>query len=68
MKKDENQLKQRRQFVKTALNDPKAAAKVLRRKAKGLENCRNTTDTVEALKDILYLKEGQIFIDNSSIE
>lgn len=68
MKKDKKQLEQRRLFIKTAINDPKEAAKILRRKAKGLENCRTTTDTIEALKDILYLKEGQIFIDNSSIE
>lgn len=60
MIKNKKQLQERKQFVKLSVNDPKAAAAILRRKAKGLENCKTTIDVLEALKDILYLKGGTL--------
>lgn len=64
--KNGKQLKDRRSFINLSVNDPKRAALLLRRKAKGLENCRNTSDSVEALKDILYVSEVTIFRDLAS--
>lgn len=62
-KKNAEQKNSRKQFVSLAINSPKEAAKVLRQKAKGLENCRTTTDSVYALQDILYVSEATIFRD-----
>lgn len=65
-KKNAEQKTGRKQFVSLAINSPKEAAKVLCQKAKGLENCRTTMDSVYALQDILYLSEVTIFRDLSA--
>ena len=57
------QIKQRSDFCKLALKDPKKAADKLRSMANGLENCRNTSDTVYALQNIFAVGERTIFSD-----
>ncbi len=54
---------QRAKFCKLALLKPKEAAKELKDMALGLENCKNTSDIVVALKSILYVSERTIFND-----
>lgn len=63
MIKNSEQLKKRREFVKDCINNPKQGAKIIKRKIKGLENCRTATDTTLALKDILFLSEATIYND-----
>lgn len=63
MKKNGIELYKRKEFVNKAINNPKEAAKILLRKAKGLENCRNTSDSIYALQDILFLSERTIWND-----
>ena len=62
MKRGDN-IKQRAQFCKLSMRDPKAAADILRSMADGLENCRNTTDTIIALRAIFSVSERTIFND-----
>jgi hypothetical protein len=50
-------------FCKLALKDSKLAAIRLHEIAKGLENCRNTSDTVSALCTIFAVSERTIFND-----
>ena len=61
--KREKYIKYRSDFCKLAINNPKKAANKLRELAKGLENCRNTTDTVQALKSIFGVSERTVFND-----
>jgi len=61
--KREKYIKQRAQFCKTALLSPKKAAEELRDMATGLENCKQTADIVEALKNIFAVSERTIFND-----
>jgi hypothetical protein len=56
-------LKQRQRFCKLALMKPDQAAVELRDLATGLENCKNTQDVVEALKNIFAVSERTIFND-----
>lgn len=56
-------VKQRAAFCKLALLNQKEAAKNLRDMADGLENCKNTADVVEALKNIFAVSERTIFND-----
>lgn len=60
MKRD---LKARQRFCKLALSDQRLAAVELRDLALGLENCKNTQDVVEALKNIFAISERTIFRD-----
>lgn len=60
MKKNTEQNQKRNDFIKEAMNDPKEAGRLLAVKAVGLMNCRNTTDTIFAIKDILFLSESTI--------
>ncbi|KKU30860.1 MAG: hypothetical protein UX45_C0033G0009 [Candidatus Uhrbacteria bacterium GW2011_GWF2_46_218] len=62
MKRDQY-LKIRQKFCKLALMDQKKAACELRDLALGLENCKNTQDVVEALKNIFAVSERTIFND-----
>ena len=55
----------RRDFCKLALENPEKAANKLRSYAKGLENSRNTSDIVEALKTIFAVSERTIYNDFS---
>jgi len=59
----EKYIKQRASFCKLALLKPKDAANELRDLATGLENCKNTADIVEALKNIFAVSERTIFND-----
>ena len=61
----EKYIKQRAAFCQLALKDKKQAAKYLKDLATGLENCRNTTDIIEALKVIFCVSERTIFNDLS---
>jgi hypothetical protein len=54
---------QRAKFCKLALLKPKEAAEELRDLATGLENCKNTSDVVQALKTIFAVSERTIFND-----
>lgn len=62
MKRDK-QIKIRSQFCKLAISNPKTAAVQLRDLATGLENCRNTSDTINALCQIFAVSERTIFND-----
>jgi hypothetical protein len=56
-------VKVRARFCKLALRDQKAASIELRDLATGLENCKNTADVVQALKEIFAVSERTIFND-----
>ena len=56
-------IKSRARFCQLALKDNKKAAVELRGMATGLENCRNTSDVVNALCSIFAVSERTIFND-----
>ena len=56
-------IEQRSKFCKLALTDKKKAADQLRDLASGLENCRNTSDTIYALCNIFAVSEDTISRD-----
>ena len=62
MKRDKNILI-RSKFCKLAMTNNKAAAVQLRNLATGLENCRNTSDTISALCQIFAVSERTVFND-----
>ena len=62
MKRDKY-IKSRAKFCQKAIKNPKQAADELRGIALGLENCRNTTDTIKALREIFAVSERTIFMD-----
>lgn len=62
MKRDKY-IKQRSDFCKLAIQDQKAAAEKLKDMAIGLENCRNTSDTINALCEIYAVSERTVFND-----
>ena len=53
----------RAKFCQLALQNPKKAADKMRDLATGLENCRNTSDIVNALKVIFDVSERTILRD-----
>jgi len=53
----------RTKFVQLAIKDNKQAAERLRDLATGLENCRNVSDTVNALCTIFAISERTVFND-----
>lgn len=59
----EKQIKIRSQFCKLALKNPRQAAQELRTLAVGLENCRTTSDIINALTQIFAVSERTIFND-----
>jgi hypothetical protein len=59
----EKYIKQRERLCKIAMQNPKKAAEELRLLAVGLENCRNTSDTINALCQIFAVSERTIFND-----
>lgn len=63
MAKREKYINKRAKFSKLAVSEPKKAADQLRDFATGLENCRNTSDTVAALCEIFAVSERTIFND-----
>lgn len=63
MAKRDKYIEQRQKFAKLALNDNKKAAEQLRGMAKGLENCRNTSDVIYALMNIFCISERTVFND-----
>lgn len=63
MAKREKQITQRTNFCKLALRDQKKAANQLRDMATGLENCRNTSDVINALCQIFAVSERTVFRD-----
>jgi len=56
-------IKDRAKFCQLALKNNKLAAKQLRFLANGLENCRNTSDVINALQTIFCVSERTIFND-----
>lgn len=62
MKRDKNILI-RSKFCKLAISNPKEAANQLRNISVGLENCRNTSDVINALCQIFAVSERTIFND-----
>lgn len=63
MAKREKYIKIRSEFCQLAISDPAKAANQLRDLATGLENCRNTSDTVNALCQIFAVSERTVFND-----
>jgi hypothetical protein len=63
MAKRDNNIAIRSKFCKIAISNPKIAANQLRDLATGLENCRNTSDTINALCQIFAVSERTIFND-----
>jgi len=63
MAKREKQIEQRSKFCQLAMKDPKKAAGQLKDLAIGLENCRGTQDTINALCEIFAVSERTIFND-----
>jgi hypothetical protein len=61
--KRSSQVKSRERFCKLAMSRPKEAAEQLRVMATGLENCRNTSDTIRALCEIFAVSERTVFND-----
>lgn len=61
-KRDKN-IEIRSKFCKTAIANPKKAADDLRQLATGLENCRNTSDVINALTQIFAVSERTVFND-----
>ena len=53
----------RAKFVQKTIQNPKWGADQLRFLAMGLDNCKNTSDTVRALEQILFIEERTIFRD-----
>jgi hypothetical protein len=66
MIKNEIDLQRRRNFAKLAIVDKKKAADKLRDAATGLENCKDISDIIYALNQILFLSERTIERDISS--
>ena len=63
MAKRDKYIKQRSEFCQLAITEPKQAAQDLKDIATGLENCRNTSDTIKALCEIFKVSERTIFND-----
>jgi len=61
--KRDKYIKKRSEFCQLALRDNKEAAKELHSMAKGLENCRNTSDVIFALQNVFAVSERTIFND-----
>lgn len=61
MKKNEEQNRDRAEFIKLTLNDSKAAARQLKEMATRLERARTTSDRVSIVADLLYVSESTIF-------
>ena len=56
-------IKSRARFCQLAMTDKTKAADELRMMATGLENCRNTSDVVNALCQIFAIGERTVFND-----
>ena len=63
MAKREKYINKRSSFCQLAVKDQAEAAKQLRDLATGLENCRNTSDTINALCEIFAVSERTVFND-----
>lgn len=61
MAKREVNIEKRSRFCKLAMNSPEKAAAELRDLATGLENCRNVSDTINALCEIYAVSERTVF-------
>lgn len=57
------EIKNREKFCKLAMIDKNKAASQLRDMATGLENCRNTSDIINALTEIFAVSERTVFND-----
>lgn len=55
--------KNRVEFVKLAINNPKEAAKELEQMAEALKNTRTTNDIIYALTNIIHVSERTILRD-----
>lgn len=63
MKRNKELLNIRVSLVKTAINNPKEAAKKLHELAEGLSNTKTASDTVFALSNIFGVSERTILRD-----
>ena len=63
MKRDNKLRKNRIDFVKLSINDPKKGEKKLKELAEGLGNCKTTKDIFIALTQILGVSEKTIMRD-----
>ena len=63
MAKREKNIIIRAAFCKLAMSNQKQAANELRTLATGLENCRNTSDVINALCQIFAVSERTVFND-----
>lgn len=63
MAKREKYIEQRQRFCQLALKNQGKAAEELRSLANSLDNCRNSSDVVFALKTIFCVSERTIYND-----
>ena len=63
MAKRDKYIDKRAKFCQLALQNPKQAASELKDLATGLENCRNTSDVINALSSIFHVSDRTITRD-----
>lgn len=63
MRKNSEQIKARRQFIKSCIDNPRLGADLLRDVAIKMEASSRVGDTVNKLADLLFLSEETIFKD-----
>lgn len=63
MKRNEEQVNKRRELVKLAVNDTKAAAEQIRQFANEIEKSQGTLQIVRNLADMLGVHEATVFRD-----
>jgi len=63
MRKNKEQIKARKKFVKESINNPKESALKLNSIANQLSECSKTGDIINSLADLLYLSEQTILKD-----
>jgi hypothetical protein len=55
MKKNEETLNRRKEFVITAINDPATAAKQIKEAANKIKKSKNTNETLQIISDLCFL-------------
>jgi len=63
MKRNPKLKEERRRFISTAIDDPRAAATQLRDAARCLEQTSNSSEVISKLSALLFVSESTIFKD-----
>jgi hypothetical protein len=66
MKRNENDINQRKVMIRTAVDNPKAGAAMLTAFATRLKKAQGTTETVKILSELLGVSETTVFRDFSN--